>query len=132
LNRVYSGEDKAYMIGFGVGSVTNTYGPITGLVYGSYARKNTWEARVYWQHVEQYSLDVNLLDSDFFEGRANLEGIYSAFAYSFSDAVIGTLRYGFAHPINNNLGTGGNNTDIPLLNPVNNYHIAQLDLTFRF
>ena len=126
------GQNMAYQVGFGIGSGGPTYGPTQGLVYGSTAKKNTWEARVYWQHIEQYSLDVNLIDSDFFEGRANLEGFYSAFAYSFTDAIIGTVRYGHATRIDNNLGTGGNNLDIPGLNPINNYNLVQMDLTWRF
>jgi len=44
----------------------------------------------------QYALDPNLLDSDFFEGRANLEGIYGSFAYGIGRNVIGTVRYGNA------------------------------------
>ena len=76
-------------------------------------KEKHWEARFYWQHIEQYALDVNLIDSDFFEGRANLQGIYTAFAYSFTDAIIGTVRYGYANQIRDNLGTGGNNLDIP-------------------
>jgi hypothetical protein len=119
------GQDKAYQVGFAVGNNL-------GLVYGTTSRKGTWEARVYWQHVEQYALDPNLLDSDFFEGRANLEGIYSAFAYSFTDAIIGTLRYGYAQRINSNLGTGGFNADLPLINPLSRYELVQADLTFRF
>lgn len=132
LSGPVKGQDKAYQIGFGVGSAGPVYGPTQGLVYGSTSRKNTWEARVYWQHVEQYALDVNLMDSDFFEGRANLEGIYSAFAYSFTDSIIGTVRYGYATRINDSLGTGGNNLDIPGINPIKNYNLVQLDLTWRF
>jgi hypothetical protein len=127
-----TGQNKAYQIGFGIGSDGPTYGPTQGLVYGSTSKKNTWEARCYWQHVEQYALDVNLLDSDFFEGRANLEGIYSAFAYSFTDAIIGTIRYGHANPIQSNLGTAGNNLDMPGLNPIKDYNLLQLDVTWRF
>ena len=121
LDHAYTGENKAWQAGMGFGNL--------GLVYGQTVRKNTWEARAYWQHVEQYAVDVNLIDSDFFEGRANLEGIFSAFAYSFTDAMIGTLRYGYAQRINPNLGTGGSNPDLPILNPVQNYHIIQVDLT---
>jgi hypothetical protein len=119
-----TGQNKAYQVGFGFGNL--------GLVYGQTSRKNTWEARVYWQHVEQYAVDVNLLDSDFFEGRANLQGVYTAFAYSFTDGIIGTARYGYAQPINNQLGTGGNNSDLPNLNPIKDYNLLQLDLTWRF
>jgi hypothetical protein len=132
LNGPVDGQNKAFQAGIGIGSDGPVYGPTQGLVYGSTAKKNTWEARVYWQHIEQYSLDVNLIDSDFFEGRANLQGFYSAFAYSFTDAIIGTVRYGYASRINNNLGTGGNNLDIPNLNPINNYNLVQMDLTWRF
>jgi hypothetical protein len=118
---------SAYQIGFGIGN-----GDRLGLVYGSVAKKHTWEFRTYWQHVEQYALDPNLLDSDFFEGRGNLEGIYTALAYSFTDNVIASFRYGYANRINNKLGTGGSNLDIPQLNPIEHYNLLQLDLTVRF
>jgi hypothetical protein len=75
---------------------------------------------------------VNLLDPDFFEGRANLQGFYTAFAYSISDAIIGTVRYGTANRIDSKLGTAGSNLDLPLLNPVRNYQLLQMDLTWRF
>ncbi|HLX95240.1 MAG TPA: putative porin, partial [Verrucomicrobiae bacterium] len=119
---------KAYQIGFDLASPGSR-----GLVYGTTSRKNTWEFRTYWQHTEQYALDPNLPDTDFFEGAQNLEGIYAALAYAFSDNFIGTFRYGHANRINNLLGTGGSDTgDIPQINPINTYDIYQVDLTFRF
>ncbi len=118
-------QNKAMQFGLAVGNNL-------GLVYGTTSKKGTWEARVYWQHVEQYALDPNLLDSDFFEGRGNMQGLYSAFAYSFSDAMIGTLRYGLAERIDNRLGTGGFNADLPLPNPINRYQLVQMDLTWKF
>lgn len=123
---------KAYQIGIGIGTAGPVYGPTQGLVYGSTSKKNTWEARCYWQHIEQYALDVNLIDSDFFEGRANLEGFYAALAYSFTDDIIGTLRFGYANQIKSELGTGGNNLDIPIFNPIRDYRLVQMDLTWRF
>jgi len=118
---------KAYQIGFGIGN-----GDGLGLVYGTVAKRHTWEFRTYWQHVEQYALDPNLLDSDFFEGRGNLEGIYTALAYALADNVIATFRYGYASRINDKLGTGGSNLDIPQINPIEHYNLLQLDLTVRF
>jgi hypothetical protein len=118
---------KACQIGFAIGNQESL-----GLVYGSVAKKHAWEFRTYWQHVEQYALDPNLLDSDFFEGRGNLEGIYAALAYGFTDNVIGIVRYGYATRINDKLGTGGSNLDIPQINPIEHYHLLQLDLTMRF
>jgi hypothetical protein len=46
--------------------------------------------------------------------------------------VIGTVRYGYASRINNKLGTGGSNLDIPQINPIEHYNLLQLDLTVRF
>jgi hypothetical protein len=132
LSHAYTDQVKAYQVGFGLGSAGPVYGPAQGLVYGTTSKKQTWEARVYWQHIEQYALDVNLLDSDFFEGRANLQGYYAAFAYSLTDALIGTVRFGYAQQINAALGTGGNNLDIPGINPINHFRLAQLDITLRF
>ena len=132
LSGAATGQDKAYQVGLGIGSGAPLYGPTQGLVYGSFSKKHAWELRAYWQHIEQYALDVNLIDSDFFEGRGNLEGVYVALAYGITDAIIGTVRYGYAQRINNQLGTGGNNLDLPTINPINNYNLLQLDLTWRF
>ncbi len=123
---------KAYQVGFGIGNQGHVYGPMQGLVYGSTSEKHAWEFRTYWQHVEQYALDPNQLDSDFFEGRGNLEGVYAALAYGLSRNIIGTLRYGYASRINNLLGTGGSNQDMPQVNPIQRYHLLQVDLTMRF
>jgi Putative porin len=126
------GQNIAYQVGIGFGTEGPLYGPTQGLVYGSTSKKNTWETRFYWQHIEQYALDVNLIDSDFFEGRGNLQGFYASFAYSFTDAIIGTVRIGYANRINDNLGTGGSNLDIPGINPIKYYKLLQTDLTWRF
>lgn len=127
-----TGKSAAYQVGIGVGSDGPVYGPTQGLVYGTAAQKHAWEARFYWQHIDEFALDVNLLDADFFEGRGNLQGFYTSFAYSITDAIIGTVRYGVANPIDNKLGTGGSNPDMPLLNPIRDYQLVQMDLTWRF
>jgi hypothetical protein len=118
-------QDQAMQFGLAVGNNLD-------LLYSSKPKKGTWEARAYWQHVEQYALDPNLLDSDFFEGRGNMQGLYTGFAYSLTDATIATVRYGLAERINRQLGTGGYNADLPLPNPIDRYQIVQLDLTWKF
>jgi len=50
-----------------------------------------------------------------------MQGFYTAFSYSITDAIIGTIRYGTANQIDNRLGTGGSNLDLPALNPIRNY-----------
>lgn len=119
----YTDQDKAYLIGAAYGTI--------GTVTGSQAKKGTWEVRSYWQHVEQFSLDTNLIDSDFFE-RTNIEGLFFATAYCFTDGMIGTFRYGYARQIEKNLGTGGSNPDLPMFNPMSNYRLMQFDLTWKF
>ena len=135
INRSFPAQTHdvmAYQIGMGIGSSDLVNGPMQGLVYGTSSHKHDWELRAYWQHIEQYALDPNLIDSDFFEGRENLEGIYTSLAFALSDNVILTARYGYASRINNLLGTGGSNQDIPWMNPVNHYTLLQLDATIRF
>jgi hypothetical protein len=53
-------------------------------------------------------------------------------AYGLTDNFVATFRYGHASRINDNLGTGGSNQDIPYVNPVSSYELFQFDLTFNF
>jgi hypothetical protein len=132
INSPQRNDIHAYQFGIGIGSTNAVYGPMQGVVYGNSSKKHAWEFRTYWQHIEQYALDPNLLDTDFFDGRANMEGIFAAFSYAPFDNVVGTLRYGFARRINNQLGTGGTGGDVPQMNPLNEYNTFQFDLTVRF
>jgi hypothetical protein len=127
LLRAQTSNDKAYQIGFDIGSQDSL-----GMLSGTTSRRHGWEIKTYWQHIEQYSLDPNLLDSDFFEGRENLEGIYVAAAYGLTHNLIATFRYGHASRINNLLGTGGSNQDIPQMNPINSFNLYQLELMWKF
>jgi putative porin len=96
------------------------------------ATKNSWEARAHWQQVDLNALDPNLIDSDFFEGRTNIQGLFLAFAYSPTDAIITTIRFGEAYRINQDGPTPGSNPDIPLVQPLSSYRLLQLDLTWKF
>ena len=123
---------RAYQFGVGVGSTNTVYGPMQGLVYGNSSKKNAWELRTYWQHIEQYSLDPNLIDTDFFNGNENMQGVYAAFAYGIFENVIATVRYGYGRRINDQLGTGGTAPDLPQMNPINSYSLFQVDLGVTF
>jgi hypothetical protein len=120
-------QNKAYQVGMAIGNHDSL-----GMVYGTTSRKHGWEFRTYWQHTEQYALDLNLTDSDFFEGRGNLQGIFAALAYGLTDNLIATFRYGYAWRIDDRIGTGGSNQDIPQVNPIEHYNILQTDVTLRF
>jgi hypothetical protein len=119
---LHKDDTKAYQFGLALGNGTDL----------GAAKKGNWEARAYWQHSEQYSLDPNLIDSDFFEGRLNMQGVYVGFTYFLTDALYGSARYGYGKRINNDLGTGGANQDIPQVNPIKQYSIFQFDVGVKF
>jgi Putative porin len=122
-----TGATRAYQAGIAYGSKD-----CLGLVNGSVSARHAWEVRTFWQHIEQYALDPNLIDTDFFNANENMQGIYVAAAYGLAANVIGTVRYGYANRINDKLGTGGSSPDISQMNAINHYNIFQVDMTFRF
>lgn len=108
-------QDLAYQIGAGIGSTKHT-GDIS--------------LSAFWQHAEQYSLDPNLVDSDIFDGRVNMEGVFVQLGYAVTEAVTANLTYAHGLQIDNALGTGGVG-DLGI-NPVDNYNLFQADLSFKF
>jgi hypothetical protein len=119
-------EATAYLLGFSVG--TNP-----GLVPNQVAaKKNTWEARAYWQSIGLNALDTNIIDSDFFEGRTNMQGVFLAFVYCPTDAIITTLRLGDADRANGRGPTPGSNSDLAAVQPLSGFRLLQLDLAWKF
>ena len=108
-------ERYAYMVGVGVGKLK---------------AKKDWQVQAWWQHAEQFALDPNLVDSDIFDSRLNMEGVAVQAGYALSDAVTFNLTYAYGEQINNRLGTGGIG-DIGV-NPLREYQLFQADLNFRF
>src|SRR5947209_7200012 len=105
----------AYQIGAGIGQLKT---------------KHDWQLQAFWQHTEQYSLDPNLVDSDFFDSRVNIEGVVVQGGYALSDAIIFNLSYGYGHRADKSLGTGGI-ADIAI-NPLEKYSVFQADLNVKF
>jgi hypothetical protein len=108
-------ERYAYQIGLGIGRIK---------------AKHDWELKAWYQHTEQYSLDPNLVDSDIFDSRVNMQGFVVQAGYAISDAVTFNLTYGFGEQTNDTLGTGGVG-DIAL-NPLHEYQVFQADLNLKF
>jgi hypothetical protein len=108
-------ERYAYQIGVGIGQLK---------------AKHDWQLQAFWQHTEQYALDPNLVDSDFFDSRVNIEGVVVQGGYAITDAVTFNLSYGYGRRSNKTLGTGGVG-DIGI-NPLDKYQIFQADLNVKF
>jgi hypothetical protein len=109
------GDRYAYQIGLGIGQLK---------------RKHDWEIDAWWQHQDQYALDPNLVDSDIFDSRLNLEGVAARAGYMLADAVVFNLTWAYGWRIDDSLGTGGNG-DIAI-NPLDQYQVFQADLSLKF
>jgi hypothetical protein len=111
------GDDRyAYQIGLGIGKVKV---------------KHDWQVDVFWQHVDQFALDPNLVDSDLYDSRVNMEGVAVRLGYAVTDAITANLTYGYGWQIDDDLGTGGTG-DAFTINPLNKYQIFQADLSVKF
>lgn len=102
-----------------------------GLGIGKIKQKGDWSIEAFWQHVEQFALDPNLVDSDLYDSRVNMEGVAVRGGYAITDAVTFNLTYGYGRQADRDLGTGGVG-DAFSLNPLRKYQIFQADLNVKF
>src|SRR6266513_4257518 len=109
------GDRYAYQIGLGIGQLK---------------KKRDWQVRAWWQHTDQFAVDPNLVDSDIFDSRVNLEGVAVRAGYMLADAIVLNLTYSYGWQVDDSIGTGGNG-DIPI-NPLNQYQLFQADLSVNF
>jgi hypothetical protein len=109
-------ERYAYQVGLGVGKIK---------------QKHDWQIQGFYQHVDQFALDPNLVDSDIFDSRVNMEGFAVQAGYAISDAVTFNLTYGYGRQNDRDLGTGGVG-DAFSINPLRKYNIFQADLNVKF
>src|SRR6266853_679648 len=105
----------AYQIGAGVGQLK---------------RKGDWQFNVFYQRQDQYSLDPNLVDTEIWDTKLNLEGIAATLGYMLSDAVWVQLLYGYAWRADDSLGTGGDGAIG--INPLKNFQLFQVDMNVKF
>ena len=101
-----------------------------GAAIGQLKRKGEWQFTVFYQRQDQFALDPNLVDTEFWDSKLNLQGIGVTFGYMLSDAVWVQLLYGYAEQADRSLGTGGFG-DIGI-NPLKNFQLFQADLNFKF
>jgi hypothetical protein len=125
----FEGDDRALAAGHPEKG-DQRYAYQGGVGIGQLKVKRDWQIEAFWQHSEQYSLDPNLVDSDMFDGRVNLEGVVVRAGYMLSDAVSFNLTWAYAWRIDNALGTGGAH-DIAV-NPLDQYQIFQADMNVKF
>ena len=125
----FEGDERATAAGFPKKG-DQRYAYQIGAGIGQLKAKHDWQLQAFWQHTEQFSVDPNLVDSDFFDSRVNIEGVVVQAGYALSDAVIFNLSYGYGWRADKSLGTGGLG-DIGI-NPLDKYQIFQADLNVKF
>jgi polyhydroxyalkanoate synthesis regulator phasin len=118
------GDDKAWLLGFVVGSAKDLKA-----FEGNKMKAGDWQGRIWYQDVGVYSLDNNLTDSDFFDGRLNIKGEVFKAQYNIEDNVFVNFAYGHGTRKNKNVIASGI-SDIDL--DINNMNLWQLDLTYKF
>jgi hypothetical protein len=123
------GDERAEAAGH-PGKGDQRYAYQIGVGVGQLKKQGEWQLNVFWQRQDQYSLDPNLIDTEFWDTKLNLQGIGVTFGYMLSDAVFVQLLYGYAWRADDNLGTGGGG-DIAI-NPLKNFQLFQADLNMRF
>jgi len=123
------GGDRAAAAGH-PGKGDQRYAYQIGGALGQLKKKGDWQVTVFWQRQDQYALDPNLVDTEFWDSKLNLEGVGVTFAYMLSDAVWLNFLYGYAEQADKGLGTGGGG-DIAA-NPMKNFQLFQADLNVKF
>jgi hypothetical protein len=126
----FEADDRARAAGF-PDKGDQRYAYQIGASVGQLKAKHDWQIAAWWQHTEQFALDPNLVDSDIFDARVNMQGVAVTAGYALSDAVIFNLTYAHGWPSDHALGTGGV-PDAIGINPLNEYNIFQADLNVRF
>src|SRR5436190_573870 len=125
----FDADDRAAAAGH-AGGGGQRYAWELGLGVGQLKAKGDWEIRAWWQHSDQFSLDPNLVDSDIFDSRVNMQGVAVKAGYMLADAISLNLTYSYGWRSNGNYGTGGIG-DIPI-NPLDQYQLFQADMSVRF
>ncbi|MGE5212535.1 MAG: putative porin [Nitrospirota bacterium] len=125
----FEADDRAAAAGH-AGGGGQRYAYEIGLGVGQLKKKHDWEIRGWWQHTEQFAVDPNLVDSDIFDSRVNMEGPAVKAGYMLADAIVFNLTYAYGWRVNGSYGTGGIG-DLPI-NPVDQYQLFQADLSVKF
>jgi hypothetical protein len=116
LNRDNSNQNMAYKVGLEAGKLKD---------------KGDWMGQVYWMDREYNALDTNLVDSDIWDGRTNLQGFVLQANYQVTKGLTGTVTYGQASRACKALATPGDGQDLNL-GSIDTYRVVQADLQWKF
>jgi putative porin len=128
----FEGDDRASAAGQ-PGQGSQRYAYQAGLGIGQLKKRGDWQINVWYQNIQQYALDPNLIDDDIFNAQENMHGIAAQASYNLSAAVNLQLTYAHGWWYNHNLGTGGNVGSLAIAtNPTKEYNFFTADLNINF
>jgi len=110
------GEDKAFHVGF---------------QYGKASLPGEWDAKVFYQSVGAFALDTNLVDSDIFDSRTNMQGWVFSGNYAIGAATQFSLTLATGDRKNDGLIAPGAG-DVGSNNALHKYWLLQADLNVKF
>ena len=117
----------------GPGHGDQRYAFQAGLGIGQLKKKGDWQIDVWYQQIQQFALDPNLIDDDIFNAQTNTHGIAVQATYNFTAATNLQLTYAHGWWYNHNLGTAGNVGSLAIaINPTTEYNFFTADLNFKF
>ena len=79
-----TGEQRAKTAGY-LHNTDDVYAYQVGASLGQAKKKGDWLVKAWWQHTELFALDPNLVDSDLFDGRLNMQGEVVSGTYQITD-----------------------------------------------
>jgi hypothetical protein len=124
------GADRAAAAGF-PDEDDEIYAYQVGVELGSARKRGGWMVRGFWQRSGLFALDPNLVDSDLFDSRLNMQGVAAQGAYGLTDFLTFTVSYANADQANRTLPTLSIG-DLAPTNPLRHYQLWQVDLSYRF
>jgi Putative porin len=127
----FDGDERAIAAGHPEAQ-DQRYAYQVGAGIGQLKAKHDWQLQAFWQHTEQFSLDPNLVDSDFFDSRVNIQGVVVQAGYAISDAVTFNLSYGWGRRADRSFGLGTGGAGDIGVNPIDKYQVFQADLNLKF
>jgi len=115
-NPALKNQDKAYTVGF---------------QYGKAVNKGEWDGRIFYQSVQAFALDPNLVDSDIFDSRTNMQGLVLSGDYALGGATMFTLTAAKAQRVKDTIIAPGSG-DIGSNNALDKYWLFQADIGVKF
>ena len=127
----YNADGKERAKKFGRPDLDNQiYAWQLGYQYGKAKLRGEWDAKLYYQATGLFAVDPNLVDSDIFDSRTNMQGVVLTANYLITDAITFTVTYANGAAQKKTVVTAGAG-DIGIAQ-LNKFNLLQFDVVAKF